>query len=403
MPEAEPAGQGAARLIFTAASIRSAVTGFVGVGLGLYLAQAGIGAAALGLIVGLGLAGNAAATAVVALRGDRWDRRQLLLWTSILAAAGLAAAAAFPTTIPLAVAAFAGMLNGMGRDRGPAQALEQSLLAEPTSSRERTRAYVTYAMAQDVAGAVGGLMAGAPALLATLGLAAARSWQLTFLAAAVLTLGTTVLYLCLPPTSPAAGGTGVQGVSPESRRRVTGLAALFSLDSLGGGFLASSILAYWFYQRFGLTGAELGPLFMAGRLLNVASYAVAGWLASRIGLLRTMVFTHLPSSLVLLLLPLVRSPWQAVAIFLLRESLVQMDVPTRQAYITLVTNPGERTFAIGITNLTRNVGWAIGPTAAGVAMSALGLGAPLVIGAGLKIVYDLALYRAFRHLPGRET
>ena len=392
------------KLILAAGSIRAAVTGFVGVGLGLYLAQAGVGAGALGLIVGLGLAGNAVATAVVAFKGDRWDRRQLLLWTSILAAAGLVAAALFPTAVPLAVAAFVGMLNGMGRDRGPAQALEQSLLAEPTSSRERTRAYVSYAMAQDVAGAVGGLGAGAPALLGMLGVAAARAWQVSFLAAAALTLGTTVLYLFLPRATPVAGAeTGPVRVSPESRRRVTGLAALFSLDSLGGGFLATSILAYWFYRRFGLTGAELGPLFMAGRLLNVASYAVAGWLAARIGLLRTMVFTHLPSSLVLLLLPFVQTPWQAVAIFLLRESLVQMDVPTRQAYVTLVTQPGERTFAIGITNLTRNVGWALGPTAAGAAMGALGLGAPLVIGAGLKIVYDLALYRSFRHLPGHET
>ena len=162
------------------------------------------------------------------------------------------------------------------------------------------------------------------------------------------------------------------------------------------------MLSYWFFQRFGLTGAVLGPLFFATRVLNAASYLVAERLARRIGLLRTMVFTHLPSSLILLLLPLAPSAWAAAAILLLREALVQMDVPTRPSYVAAVTPPGDRAFALGVTGLVRNIGWATGPAGAGWAMQSLGLGAPLVLGAGLKIVYDGLLYRAFRQVRPPE-
>ncbi len=156
-----------------------------------------------------------------------------------------------------------------------------------------------------------------------------------------------------------------------------------------------------------MTGAVLGPLFLAARALNAASYVAADVLSRRIGLLSTMVFTHLPSSVLLIFLPFAPNPWIAAFLFLARESLVQMDVPTRQSYVAAVTRPGERTFALGVTGLVRNVGWATGPAGAGWAMQALGLGAPLLCGAGLKIAYDLLLYRAFRHvrppeeLPGR--
>jgi predicted MFS family arabinose efflux permease len=253
---------------------------------------------------------------------------------------------------------------------------------------------------QDIAGAIGSLGAAVPALLVAVGIGGLVSWQLTFALAGLLTVVTGAMYLCLPRAGPRVrSASPAPRASPGSTRRIAGLAGLFSLDSLGGGFLASSILSYWFFRRFGFTGADLGPLFLAGRLLNVGSYAVAERLAGRIGLLRTMVYTHLPSSVVLLVLPYVGAPWQAIVIFLLRESLVQMDVPTRQSYVALVTGPGERTLAMSVTNLTRNVGWALGPSAGGAAMAAFGLGAPLVIGAGLKIAYDLLLFAAYRKVP----
>jgi len=302
----------------------------------------------------------------------------------------------------LSLAAFFGMVNGMGRDRGPAQTVEHSLLADALPAGDRTRAFTRYAFIQDVAGAAGSLAVAAPDLLARItGEPALVTYRWAFLALGVLSVIPAWLYTRLPPDPPRVAATPRATLSPASRRNVRGLSVLFALDSLGGGFLAGSIVTYWFFSRHGLDGTVLGPVFFAARALNAASYFGAEFLAARIGLVRTMVFTHLPSSLLLFALPFVPSPALAIAIFLLREALVQMDVPTRTSYIAAVTAPGERTLAMGITGLVRNVGWAVGPAGAGLAIRVAGIGAPLLIGAFLKTVYDLALYGSFRHVtPG---
>lgn len=378
------------------------VTGFTGVTLGLYLGAAGVGALDAGLVIGAGLAGLALATALVATRGRASNARATLIGTTLLSAAGLAALTLSARPGLLAVAAFLGLVNGMGRDRGPAQTVEQALLANQVAAADRTALFTRYTLAQDLAGALGSWAAAVPPLLhRTLPVTAVGAHRIAFLAAALLAALPAGLYARLP----RAGGGAVSlpsSPSAETRRRVASLAGLFALDSVGGGFLAGSVLSYWFFQRFGLTGAVLGPLFFATRVLNAASYLVAERLARRIGLLRTMVFTHLPSSLILLLLPFAPNAWAAAAILLVREALVQMDVPTRTSYVAAVTPPGDRTFALGATGLVRNIGWATGPAGAGWAMQSLGLGAPLVLGAGLKIVYDGLLYRAFRQVRPPE-
>lgn len=356
----------------------------------------------MGLVVGLGLAGNAAATAVVAVRGERLGRLPALLVATVLSAGGLLAMALGKHAGALGLGAFIGLVNGMGRDRGPAQTVEQSVLADAVSGGERTLVFARYAFIQDLCGALGSLAAGIPALAARIGHGTeAQAGRATLAAAAVVSLLPLLLYARLKPgaTAPVAPAApqGSAGTSAETRRRVARLTGLFALDSLGGGFLAGSIVTYWFFRRFGVSGDVLGPLFFAGRILNGLSYYAADFLARRIGLIRTMVYTHLPSSAVLLALPFVGRPWMAIMIFLVRESLVQMDVPTRQAYVAAVTGPGERTFALGVTGLARNVGWAAGPALAGAAMASFGLGAPLIAGAFLKIVYDLALFASFRH------
>lgn len=388
-------------LLYGAAGVRSFATGLLGVLLGLYLAELGLGAAALGVVVGAGLAGNAAGTALVALFAERWGRRSTLLAASALSAGGLAATALASGVTPLAIAGFLGLVNGMGRDRGPAQTIEQSLLADAAGDAERTAIFVRYAFLQDVLGAAGALAAAAPALLERLGgVPAAAAYRTTLLGAAAVSLIPLWLYARLPAANAATPGAPRPApMSPASRRRVGGLAALFALDSLGGGLLAGSILSYWFFQRFGLGPEALGPIFFAARALNALSYFAAERLARRIGLLSTMVFTHLPSSLVLVALPFVPAAGPAIALFLVREALVQMDVPTRQAYVAQVTAPGERTAALGITGLVRNVGWALGPPLAGAAMALWGLGAPLLGGAGLKACYDVALYVSYRKGP----
>ncbi|MBI4363856.1 MAG: MFS transporter, partial [Candidatus Latescibacteria bacterium] len=188
----------------------------------------------------------------------------------------------------------------------------------------------------------------------------------------------------------------------ESKRRIAGLAGLFAMDSVGGGFLTGALLSYWFFVRFGVGEATLAPLFLAARLANGASHLAAAWIARRIGLLRAMVFTHLPSSLLLLTVPVAPSFPIAALLFLLRECLVEMDVPTRQSYVVAVVKPEERAAAAGATNLVRTVGWAVAPAFAGAAMQGIALWTPLAAGASLKIAYDLLLYRAFAKIKPPE-
>jgi predicted MFS family arabinose efflux permease len=393
--------------LFFAAGVRSFTVAMTGVLLGLYFAESGAGPATLGLVVGAGAAGSAAGTAALAWRPAWFHPRPTLVASALLSGAGLVVVSTASGTALLAVAAFAGMVNGMGRDRGPAQALEQSHLADRTQPDRRTAAFTRYALIQDIAGAAGAFAAGVPALLEReSSLPTATGYRWTLLGAAALLLLSAALYGRATGEDYGARIAEPQGraapLSARSRRRLTGLSALFALDSLGGGFLAGAIISYWFFQRFGLGGEVLGPVFFGARVLNAASFPVAAFLAQRIGLVRTMVFTHLPSSLVLLALPLVPSAGLAIGLFLVREALVQMDVPTRQSYVAAVTLPGERTYAMAVTGLVRNVGWALGPAAAGVAIRAWGLGAPLFLGAVLKVAYDLSLYGAYRGIRPSE-
>src|SRR5262249_40482695 len=191
-------------------------------------------------------------------------------------------------------------------------------------------------------------------------------------------------------------------IAPQSKRIVQKLTALFSLDAFGGGFLTDALVAYWFFRRFGIGEESLGFVFFAVHVLNALSHLGAAWLAGRIGLVKTMVFTHLPSSLFLIAVPFAPSFKVAILLFLCREALVEMDVPTRQSYVAAVVLPNERVFASGFTNLARNVFWAAGSGIAGLVMQNLAFSAPLVIGGGMKITYDLVLYRAFRKLRPPE-
>jgi MFS family permease len=380
-------------LLTAAAGLRAFCIGVTGVLLGLHLARLGLSAAAVGLVVGAGLAGNALATAALAWARPGIDRRVALGICTLLSAGGLIALAGLDTPLALAGAAFLGLVNGMGKDRGPAQVIEQSLLADHLPGSGATGVMARYTATQDVMGGLGSLAAGLPDLLPS---DPARSARILFACVGVLSLAALLAYAWLPAAPADRAGTPPRvQLDPATRRRVHRLTALFSLDSLGGGFLAGSILAWWFFTRFGLSGAVIGPLFLVARGLNAVSYFGAEPLARRIGLVRTMVFTHLPSSGFLLLLPLVGSPAVAMLLFLAREALVQMDVPVRQALVAAVTRPGERVYAYGVTGLARNVGWAVGPGLAGWSAGLLGLGAPVVIGAGLKMVYDLLLLRAF--------
>ncbi len=385
------------RAVLGAAALRSAVAGFLAVTLGLYLHALGHGPALVGLVVAAGFAGSALATLAVAARGDRWGRRRVLLLLTLLSGAGILALAATSVPALLVGVAFLGAVNGMGRDRGGAQTLDQSLLADAAAGDARTRQFVWYTLVQDVGGAVGSAAAVAPALAGRLwGLPPIGAMRVTLAGAAVVSLAQLALYVRLPRAASVPARAPGGAVRPDVRRRVAGLAALFTLDSLGGGFLAGTILSYWFFRRFALAAGAIGLVFAAGKVLNAVSYFGADALARRIGLLRTMVFTHLPSSALLALLPWVGAPAAAVALYLAREALVQMDVPARQAYVAAVVPPEARTFALGVTNVARYAGWAVGPALAGALIGAWGLGAPLLAAAGLKAAYDVTLYVSYR-------
>jgi len=392
-------------LLLSAAFLRSAGIGLTGVLLALYLVQAGLSAAAIGVVVAVGLAGSAAATLLVTLAADRLGRRATLLLLALLSAAGGVALAAASQLTVFLLAAFFGMLNGMGRDRGGAVALEQAIVPETVPAARRTWALAWYNLLLDTGGALGGLAGSLPYFLRQdFGMEVLESYRLTFGFYTLLMLAGAVLYLGLS-RQVEVHRTGVPPppVSPAAKRIVYRLAALFTLDSVGGGFLTNTLLAYWFFRRFGVGEEWLGPLFFAAGLANAGGHLAAAWIAGRIGLVNTMVFTHIPASLLLIGVAFVPSFGWAALLFLMRELLARMDVPTRQSYTLALVAPSERTFASGVTNLTRNISWAAAPSFAGWLMqSAATLSVPLFCGAGLKIVYDLMLFAAFRRIKAPE-
>jgi MFS family permease len=374
-------------LICLAALLRSSGVGFASAVLAIYLDKRGFGPASIGLIVSAGLAGGACMTALVSFFGDRWGRRRVLILLAIFGAAGGLGLALSPSVIVIAALSFLGMVNGMGHDRGGAYALEQSALSGATSVRERTKLFAAYHAAGDVGCALGSLAA---ALVALVGYK-----TLWFAYAAAMGTGA-LLYPMLSvsvelPHPP-------RPLSPESRARIVRFSALSAIDSLGSGFLTSALIAYFFYKRFGLNETDIGILFLAADLANIASNFLAERLAGRIGLVNTMVFTHLPASLFLIAMAFSPSFPLAATLFLLRELFIEMDVPTRQSFLASIVKPEERTAALGLVQLTRTAMWAIAPGAAGLMMRGVALASPLVAGSSCKIGYDLLLLREFRHL-----
>jgi MFS family permease len=390
------------RLIYIAAFLRALATGMAGVLLGLTLARIGFSAAAIGAVLSAGLAGATLALLVVTWAGDRLGRRRCLLWLSLLGAGGGLGAALVSGPLAMAAAAFVGTLNGMGRDRGAALVLEQAILPATTDDAGRTNAFARYNVLTDIGHALGALLAAAPTLLVAAGVAETDAYRAMFLLYALLLAAGAPLALKLSSAAEAGADGPRRPVSPESKKIVWKLSGLFAIDSIAGGFLGSALLSYFFFERFAVSAAMIGGLFFAARGLNALSHLGAAWLAARIGLVNTMVFTHIPSSVLLASVAFAPNFWVAAVLFLLREGLVEMDVPTRQSYVMAVVGPEERTYASGVTHLVRVGGWAVAPSFAGWLMQAASLGAPLFIGAGMKVAYDLLLWRAFRKLKPPE-
>lgn len=399
-------------LIYAAALLRSFGIGLLGVVLGVFLSRRGLSPTGIGLVLAAGLAGSATGTLFVTFRGDTVGRRRTLFVLAVLAASGAAALIWELSLWLLVLVAFFSMLNGMGTDRSAAYALEQAMIPGLVTHENRTWTLAWYSLVLDISGALGALAAGWPFWAQRyFGMQLEAAYRVLFIGFAAVNLVAALTYLFLSEQVEVAKlslpGQSAQtprtrSISPETKRTVRRLSSLFAIDAFGGGFLIDALVAYWFFKRFGIAENKLAVLFFVVHILNALSHLGAAWLAKQIGLVRTMVFTHLPSSIFLIAVPLVASPTWAVVLFLLRESLVEMDVPTRQSYVAAVVAPEERTYASGVTNLIRNVSWAAASSVAGIFMQRIAFSAPLLLGGGLKIFYDILLWRAFRHVKPPE-
>jgi MFS family permease len=386
-------------ILYAGAFLRSLAVSFVGVMLGIYLAKLGFDAAQTGLVIGAGLAGAAAAAFVITFAGDRLGRRRAMVVLALLGAVGAAIVAASSSFFVIAVASFVGMLNGMGRDRGASLVLDQAVLPATTGDQHRTLGFAWYNLLQDIGHALGALLAVAPVLLR-------QWWGVEDLASLRLCIALYALILVVSALFYSRLSHAVEAplhdarpapVSAATRSNLWKISVLFGVDSLAGGFLTASLLSFFFFHRFGVSEATIAVLFFGARVANAASHLAAAWLARRIGLVNTMVYTHIPSSLLLVTVAFAPSFPVAAALFLLREGLVEMDVPTRQSYVMAMVRPQERTFASGVTSLVRLGGWALSPSFAGLLMRGASLSAPLYVGAAMKICYDVLLLIAFRN------
>ena len=394
-------------LINTVGFLRSFGVGLMGVVLGIYLYRVGLSSLFVGFIIAAGLAGSALATILMTLAADRIGRKHFLVALSLTSAVGGIALATMPSLLLVAIMAFVGMLNGTGTDRSAAYALDQAVIPGLAVDTRRTWNLALYNLFLDGGGALGALAAGLPLLLQSRwALSLLSSYRVVFFGCSGLCLTVAALYLLLSPAVEIANGSALTPfsarIAPENKAILAKLTALFSLDAFGGGFLTDALVAYWFFRRFGIEEHDLGIVFFAVHVLNACSHLGAAWLARHIGLVNTMVFTHFPSSLFLMAVPFAPSFKWAVLLFLCREALVEMDVPTRQSYVAAIVSPSERTLASGITNLARNVLWAVGSAVAGLMMQVLTFSAPLLVGGGAKVTYDVLLYRSFRRLKPPE-
>lgn len=392
------------RIIFTAAGLRAVAISFSSVILPLHLSRLGWPSSRIALFISIGLAGCAAGTFTGTFVADRVGRRKALAVSAALMSIG-GLAMAFSTGFgTLLVSAFFGMMNGMGRDRGLSLTVDQAVIPQLSAAGNRTTTFAWYNLVVDVGNALGALAAFFPSLCRRWGATHYTSYRLSWLLYSLLCFSGVFLILRLSAAVEIKNVKAKRLLSPSSRPIVIKFSMLSAMDSLGGGFLTTALLSYWFFKRFGVDEAFLGPLFFFVRLANGLSHLGAAWIAKRIGLVNTMVFTHLPSSFLLMTVPFMPNLATATLFFLLRELLVEMDVPTRQSYIVAVVREEERTIAAGITNLTRSVAWALGPLIAAPLIGTVALSAPFFIGPGLKVAYDILLFRAFRHIkPPEET
>ncbi len=373
-------------------------TALTGIIVAIYWAKVGLSVFQIGILTTVGLGGGTLATLGVSLLGDHWGRKRILLLISFLSIGGGIALAFISSFYLLCGVTFLGMVNGMGRDRMAAFSLEQSILSSVSTVKERTWSFATYTLIVDIGHALGGLAAGIPFLLRSyVQVSDVISYQWSFLVYSFFLLVSVFCYFGLS-RSVELDPNQPKNISHASLERVRKFSSISFFDALGGGFLTSSLVAYWFFKTYGVTEEVIGILFFASRIANAFSLVAATKLSEKIGLINTMVFTHIPASVLLIVIAFAPPFWMTCLLFLFRECLVEMDVPTRQSYLASIVSPHERTFALGMVGSVRNLGWTISPSIAGFFMKGLSLSAPFFVGSSIKIFYDLWMYKVFRKI-----
>lgn len=394
-------------LLFTTRITRLFAYGFLSVVLALYLEQVGLSEQAIGVLLTLTLVGDAGISLWITISADRLGRRRMLV---LGAALMILAGVVFISTgnpLVLTIAAILGVISPSGSEIGPFLSIEQAVLSQLLPHQRRTQVFAWYNLVGSFATASGTLCGGWLAhTLQGSGFSPLESYRVVLIG---YTLGGVLLacaFLCLSSSVettasslPAHRTLGLH----RSRQVVMKLSALFALDAFAGGFVVQSLMAYWFHITFGIDVGLLGSIFFGANILAGISALLAARIAARIGLINTMVFTHIPSNVLLCLVPLMPTLPLAIAVLLLRFSISQMDVPTRQSYTMAVVAPDERSAASGVTTIARSVGASLSPALSGLFLATPSLiGAPFFVAGGLKVVYDLLLYQSFRRLKPPE-
>ncbi len=387
--------------------LRTFAYGYLAVVLGVYLDRLGLDPTQIGFVLTAAIAGSAVMTIFWSLIADRYGRRRTVATMAVLMALGGVIFALTDSFGWLLVGSFTGTISATSSEVGVFQTVEQAVLPQTAPDERRTWLFSIYNTVANFAGAFGSLAAGSVAFFASFGLVGADAYRPLFWLYAVVGLLNLVIFLTLSDNVESARVAGQRrfiGVH-RSAGSVAKLSALFGLDAFAGGLVVQSLVSYWFFLRWGLPVSELAVIFFWVGILSGISLLAAGWLAQRFGLLNTMVFTHLPSQVLLLAVPLAPTAGIAVALFLARMSISQMDVPTRQSYTMAIVDPDERTATAGITNVARTTSAAVSPAIAGLAFAAGALSLPFFLAGALKIVYDTLIYLTFRrvHPPEEEA
>jgi MFS family permease len=395
------------KLLLTARILRMFGYGFLSVVLAIYLKLLGFNDILIGLLLGATLVNSVVFTLIASIFADKIGRRKTLIVYAILMSASGTVFVLTENYFALFLAALIGTINVTGSEMGAFLSIEQAILPQTVrDSKKRNTIFALYNMVGMLAMSAGILVSSLASYLEEYGLNQIESIKFLFVFYSILGIGVILTYLMLTKEIEAKS-TGLKplkmNLSPKSRIIITKLSGLFAIDSFAGGFVLQSIVSLWFFTKFGADLITLSYVFSIAGVLTAFSFIVAAKIADRIGLVNTMVFTHIPSNVLLILVGLAPTFPLAIGFYLARMALSQMDVPTRQSYIVAVVNEDERTAASGITNISRNIAQSISPTVTGYILQSFSyLAAPFVLGGLLKILYDVSLYFNFRNTKPQD-